>query len=104
MFLVLQIAEITKTAVFVYASFIFMSVYSYTSLMDKSRYAWHLELLRLFYALFIINFYGGWFTLDNFISLGTPVLVVYFIFSTIVSFAFDYFEFRTDTPLVEASA
>lgn len=104
MFLVLQIAEITKTAVFVYASFIFMSVYSYTSLMDKSRYAWHLELLRLFYALFIINFYGGWFTLDNFISLGTPILVVYFIFSTIVSLAFDYFEFRTDTPLVEASA
>jgi sterol desaturase/sphingolipid hydroxylase (fatty acid hydroxylase superfamily) len=103
MFMVLQIAEISKTAVFVYAAFIFLSVYSYTSLMDRDRYAWLFELLRLLFALAIISFYNGWFTLNNFAPQATLILLVYFVFSTLVSLAFDYFEFKTDTNIVEAS-
>jgi hypothetical protein len=102
MFLILQIALITKTAVFVYASFIFLTVYSYTSLMDKSRYAWFTEMLRLFYALAIINVYNGWFNLDNALPQSTFVLLVYFVFSALVSVAFEYFEFRSKTNLVDA--
>ncbi len=102
MFLILQIALITKTAVFVYASFIFLTVYSYTSLMDKSRYAWFTEMLRLFYALAIINFYNGWFNLDNALPQSTSVLLVYFVFSALVSVAFEYFEFRSKTNFVDA--
>ncbi len=102
MFLILQIALITKTAVFVYASFIFLTVYSYTSLMDKSRYAWFTEMLRLFYALAIINVYNGWFNLDNALPQSTSVLLVYFVFSALVSVAFEYFEFRSKTNLVDA--
>ena len=102
-FLIMKIAVIGKQALFVYASFIFLSVYSYTSLMDKSRYAWLFELVRLFCALGIINFYGGWFTLDNFLPHGTSIVLTYLIVSTIVSLAFEYFEFKTNTNLVEAS-
>lgn len=102
MFLILQIALITKTAVFVYASFIFLTVYSYTSLMDKSRYAWFTEMLRLFYALAIINVYNGWFNLDNALPQSTSVLLVYFVFSALVSVAFEYFEFRSKTNFVDA--
>lgn len=104
MFLILQIVAITKTAMFVYASFIFLTVYSYTSLMDKSRYACFFELIRLFYALLIINFYDGWFTLNNFIHQGTTILLLYFIFSTVISLAFDHFEFKTNAKVVRASA
>lgn len=103
MFLVLQIAVIPKTAVFVYGSFIFVSIYSYTSLMDKSIQAWLLELMRLFYALGIVSFYGSWFSLEVFITQGTNILLGYFIFSAAVSVVFNYFEFRTDTKLVEAN-
>ena len=103
MFLILQLAEISKTALFIYAAFIFVTVYSYTSLMDKSRYAWLFEIVRMIYALAIINYYGDWFTLDTFIPQGTTIVLSYFIFSAIVSLAFQYFEFRTDTRLVEAN-
>lgn len=94
MFLVLQIAVISKTEVFMYGAFIFVSVYSYTSLMDKSRYTWLFELLRLVYAMAIIYFYGAWFTLDNFIYQGTNIVLFYLICSTVISFAFEYIEFR----------
>jgi alkylglycerol monooxygenase len=103
LFLMSQIAVFQKTEIFVYASFIFFSVYSYTSLMDKSRYAWLTEMLRLIYALAIIHFYQGWFTLDNFIPNATSVLLVYFVFSAVVSLAFEYFEFKTNANTVEAS-
>lgn len=102
MFLITQMAVISKPELFVYASFIFFSVYSYTSLMDKSRYAWLFEMLRLFFALAIINFYGDWFTLDNYIPQGTIVLSIYFVFSAVVSSAFEYFEFKSDTQFMEA--
>lgn len=96
MFLISQVAVIGKMAMFLYALFIFLSVYSYTSLMDKSRYAWLFELARLLFALGIINYYNGWFTLNNFLSNGTTVVLIYLVFSTIVSLAFTYFEFKTD--------
>ena len=100
MFLVLQMAVIPKTAVFVYASFIFLTVYSYTSLMDKSRYAWAFEILRFFYALTIVFFYNGWFTIDHFIPQGTTVLFLYFVFSAVVSLAFEHFEFKKESEPV----
>ncbi len=99
-----DLLDMLKSALFVYAAFIFLTVYSYTSLMDKSRYAWLTELLRLFCAFGIINFYGGWFTLNNFIQHGTIIVSVYFAFSALVSLAFGYFEFRTDTAFIEAGA
>ena len=100
-FLMFQIAALPKTAVFVYALFIFFSVFSYTSLMDKSRYAWLFELVRLCGAVAIISFYNGWFTLNNFLPYGTNIVLIYLILSTIVSLAFEYIEFRTENPFAK---
>jgi alkylglycerol monooxygenase len=101
-FLISQIAVIDKPALFIYASFIFLSVYSYTSLMDTDRHAWVFEILRLLFALAIINFYNGWFTLDNFVNHGFAILLTYFVISSVVSFAFCFFEFRSEISLSNA--
>jgi alkylglycerol monooxygenase len=102
-FLVLQIAVFSKTAIFVYSAFIFLSVYSYTSLMDKSKYAWLFEAVRLFFALVIINYYNGWFTINNFMPQATLILAIYFIFSASISFAFHYFEFKPYAKIASAT-
>jgi hypothetical protein len=99
-FLFGQIAVLPKPVIFVYGFFIFYTVYCYTSLMDRDKYAWMFELIRCVIAIVIINYYGGWFTLNNFLPLGTTILVVYFIFSTLVSIAFEYLEFKKDIPSV----
>jgi len=104
MFLVTQVAKIDKTGLLVYAFFVFLSVYSYTSLMDKSRIAWVHELIRLVYALAVIKYYNGWFTLDNYIPHGSTILLAYLVFSLIVSLAFEFLEFKTDSKLDEAMA
>ncbi len=102
-FLFSQIAVLPKPAVFVYGFFIFYTVYCYTSLMDRDKYAWIFELIKCGIAIVIINYYSGWFTLNNFLPLGTTILVVYFIFSTLVSIAFEYLEFKKDIPSVSAN-
>lgn len=93
LFLMSQIAVIPKTAVFVYASFIFLTVYSYTSLMDRAKTGWLFELVRCAMAFAILYFYGGWFTLNNFLLYGSYILAIYFIASVFASIAFEYFEF-----------
>lgn len=100
-FLVFQIAAIPKSAVFVYSFFIFLSVYSYTSLMDKSRFAWLMEVARLLIGLTIIYYYNGWFTLNQFTPQGSLIVIGYLIFSALVSCGFEYFEFRTDANPAE---
>lgn len=100
LFLISQVAKIDKLTLFIYASFIFLSVYSYTSLMDKSRNAWLFELIRLAYAFGIIYFYSGWFEIDNLLPNGTLILSIYFVISITLSIAFDYFEFKFDRVVV----
>lgn len=102
-FFITQLSALPKSAIFVYASFIFISIFSYTSLMDRSKYAWLTELLRLSYALIIINLYNGWFYLDNYIPYGTTITIAYFVFSAIISLAFKHLEFKTNTKKVELS-
>jgi hypothetical protein len=72
--------------------------------MDKSRIAWVHELIRLVYALAVIKYYNGWFTLDNYIPHGSTILLAYLVFSLIVSLAFEFLEFKTDSKLDEAMA
>jgi alkylglycerol monooxygenase len=103
MHLIQQLTVIPKTAVLVYATFIFLSVYSYSALMDQSRNAWHIEVLRIVSALAIINFYNGWFMLDDLIPRGTSILSTYLVFSLVISLAFEYFEFKTADQSVELS-
>lgn len=98
MFLFSQMAAIPKSAVYIYGLFIFLTVYSYTSLMDRDKYAWLYELIRCAVAFAILSNYGGWFTLHNFFPQGTAVLMVYHIVSVLVCIAFEYFEFTKDNP------
>lgn len=94
MFMIVQLVEISKPAVFVYGFFIFYSVYCYTSLMDRDRYAWLFEVFRLLFAVGIINYFGAWFTLNNLFPYGTTIVLLYLIISVIVSIIFEIFEFR----------
>ena len=103
MFLILQLKEISKPAVFVYGFFIFYSVFCYTTLMDKDKYAWLFEIVRCIIAIIIINYYGAWFTLDNFLPFGTTMVMLYFILSAAVSIAFEILEFKRDMQPIGAN-
>jgi hypothetical protein len=101
LFLFNQLVEIGQPGMYVYGVFIFVSIFSYTSLMDKNKHAWWLELMRCFLGLAILNINNGWFTLDNFVSFGSYIIGGYLIVSALVHIVFDYYEIKK-SDLIEA--
>jgi len=97
MFMITQMASFSKYDIMIYSAFIFLSVYSYTSLMDKTNSAWVFELVRLTFGIGIIRYYGDWFGLNDFVPQGNAVVATYFAAALLASIAFEYLEFRKDS-------
>lgn len=73
---------------FVFASFLFISIYSLTSLMDKNSMAWIYELLRSIIGIISIFIFGEWFYSFTYFSVISNSLIIYFIFSSLISIYF----------------
>jgi len=82
--LLVQIGEIGQPNVFIYGLFMFLMVYSYTTLMDRDPNALWLEAIKSIIGLVIIVSTGSWFGLDNLVSGGTILIAGYFISSVLI--------------------
>ena len=83
--LLLQIATIGQPEVFYYGAFLFLMVYSYTTLMDRDKNAVWLELFKSAVGIFLIWHMGSWFDLDGLLSGGTIAVFGYLIVSAAVT-------------------
>ena len=74
-----------------YAIFIFISIFAYTSLLDKSSYAFLAEVMRFIFGVWILQLQNfSWFNING-ISI--------FLFLIISMFTSAYFHFHTQKPL-----
>lgn len=92
-----QIAEIGLPGMLWYGAFLLVSVFSYTTLMDKSRWALATEVARAGFGFGLICWQGGdWFGLGGIFPMAAYLVAVYLIFSVaIVGY------FSTTEPLVQ---
>ena len=72
--------------------FVFVSVYSFTSLMDKNRYSLIVESIRLILGMGIIYQTQGWFGLENFWKYGPMAIGAFLLISYICTIYFMYLE------------
>ena len=89
-----NIALIGWTNLLVYGAFIFLTIYSYSELMDKNENSVYWEILRLGFGIGIIYSLGDWFGLNQFVSVGNYLVMGYLIISLALSSYFLLFEFR----------
>lgn len=94
-----NIAIIGFPNVFIYGSFLFITIYSYTELMDTHKYSIFWEGFRFLFGVIIILNFGDWFGLNNTISFGNFIVFGYLIVSFLMTFYFVFIEFRKSTPL-----
>ena len=66
--------------------YLFLTLFSLTSLLDKSKLAIAAEVLRLITAIVVIITYGGWFGLENYFRGIAWVMLVYSGLSLVLSF------------------
>ncbi len=77
-----NIAQIGAPGMFWYGAIIFLSIYAYTELLDRSKYALVWEILKNALGLSIIYIQKDWFGASALIPGVQYFLITYFIFST----------------------
>jgi hypothetical protein len=80
-YLYLSIAQMELQNIFIYGTFIFISVYSYTELMDTNNYSLFWESVRFVFGIGIISYFGNWFNIDANIPFGTQIVISYLAIS-----------------------
>ena len=91
-----SIGTIGLPHVFVYGAFIFVTVYSYTELMDARKTAVFWEAFRFLFAMGLLYFYGDWFGLSNLLPVSTFILIGYFSISLAMSIYFVAVDFEKE--------
>ncbi|MEZ5043650.1 MAG: sterol desaturase family protein [Saprospiraceae bacterium] len=76
-----HIADIPFTQILLYGGFLMLCIFSFTTLMDKSKYAMWVEVIKAGMGLSILWWQGGWFGLEQFSVALTFVMAAYFLFS-----------------------
>ncbi|MBI1768138.1 MAG: sterol desaturase family protein [Bacteroidetes bacterium] len=84
-FLFGNIAKIGSPNIFWYGTFIFLTVYAYTELLDRDKYSYVWELIKNALGMYLIWKNGSWFGLDSLLPYGSAIVAFYFGFATIVS-------------------
>lgn len=80
-----QIADLSLPQMLIYGAFIMVSIFSFTTLMDRSRWAVWTEATRGLFAITIVYLFSEWFGLK---SYWLVVLSLYFLSSLGISFLF----------------
>jgi len=98
------INKLDSSYIYIYGGFIFISVYSFTELMDRNPYAIVWEVIKNAFGIAIIYRIGDWFGARSLFSGINYVLIGYFILSTVVTSWFVYKHRKEDNGLTPAFA
>lgn len=71
--------------IYIYGLFVFLSVYAYTELMDRHKYAAVWETIKNIFGLAIIFQTGDWFGASQYIGFLNYLLIFYFFFSILIT-------------------
>ncbi len=91
-----NIATVGSPGMFIYGAFIFLYVYALTEMMDRNRFAWIAEGLKLIFGLTIIFYSGDWFRASEYLFPLQSLLISWFILSAVISSRFIYLHYKED--------
>ncbi|WP_035673026.1 sterol desaturase family protein [Flavobacterium sp. 83] len=82
------IATIGLPNVFVYGAFVFITVYSYTELMDARKISLFWEIIRFVLGITIIAYFGDWFSMNQLFPYANYIIIGYLTLSLIATVYF----------------
>ena len=91
-FLLTQFGKFEAIDIMWYSIFLFVSIFSYTTLMDRHVFAIPAEVIKLTLGLWIIYTVGAWYNLDEIFAGGSILMMVYLVVSMLLTFYFIFFE------------
>ena len=94
-----NMGELSSLELITYTIFMFASIFAFTSLMDRSILSLITEAIKCALGLSLIFITGTWMNLDQIISVGPMLVVLYLALSFLLTVYFLYFE-KTNQPQV----
>jgi alkylglycerol monooxygenase len=89
-----NIATIGLPNIFIYGLFIFMTIYSYSELMDTKTFSVFWESIRFLFGVGIITYFGDWFGLHSVLPMSNYMIIAYLVLSLAMTVYFVAFEFK----------
>ena len=77
-----------------FAIFLFISIYSLTSLMDMENNSWIIELIKASFGISLITFSSNWTFMNDYITNANYIITIYFILSLFVVLYFNRYEIQ----------
>lgn len=91
-YMLVHFAKFQYTDILLYASFLMISIFAYTTLMDHHKLAMPAELIKLFFGLGLIYKMDGWYMMDNYLGGASILIIIYLIASVIFTYYLLYVE------------
>ena len=98
-----SIALIGLPNVFIYGAFIFLTVYSYTELMDTRKISAFWESIRFAFGIGLIFYFGDWFGMNRLFPFSSYIIGGYLLLSLAVTVYFVNSNFEKETMIVAKS-
>ena len=95
-----SIAIIGLPNVFIYGAFIFLTVYSYTELMDTRKISMLWESIRFVVGIGLIFYFGDWFGMNQLFPFASYIIAAYLLLSLLVTLYFVRINFEKETLIV----
>ena len=92
LFMFYNYSEIGFDGLLLFGGFLFLGIYGFTSLMDRSTYAVGIEVFRGLAGMALILYSGDWFGINNIISGFSYVVFLYFLVTIAGGIYFTFFE------------
>ncbi|MFP2995534.1 sterol desaturase family protein [Spongiivirga sp. MCCC 1A20706] len=94
-FLLISVADLSMTQIVLYALFLMVSIFAYTSLMDQHILALYAEIIKFCFGVYLLIQVDGWFGLDAIVPFASYIIGLYLSISLFVTGYFLLNEFKT---------
>jgi hypothetical protein len=88
-----RVGDISHTETLIYGCFLLLTIFAYTSVMDKKIYGVIATFIQTAVATGLILQTGDWFGMKNIWSFGPAALIIYFALTTVSAVFFQFTEF-----------
>lgn len=92
LFMFYNYANIGFNGLLFFGAFVFIGIYGYTTLMDRTYYAVYIEVFRGFAGLILIGMTKDWFGIDTFVPWGSTGVAIYFALTIIGGVYFTFYD------------
>ncbi len=87
----------------VYGAFVFVGVYGYTTLMDRTSYAVWIEVVRGIFGLGLVIYTKDWFGMNTYFDYASILVEMYFLATIIGGVYFTYFDKNEQHTVLNAT-